>query len=169
MTDERIGRRLWDAVDALPDGAGIVFRHYSLADDARLQLGAKLAEVARRRGLTFAVAGNGGLAKKLGADFVHKPGAPVSMPWSTAVHDEAQALAAQSAGAVLAFVGPVYPTRSHPGAASLGAERAASLARAYGGPAIALGGMDIERFTRLQAAHPGAFHGFAGIDCWLRD
>ena len=24
-----------------------------------------------------------------------------------------------------------------------------------------------DRLDRLEAAHPGAFHGYAGIDCWL--
>ena len=49
MTDERIGDRLWEAIAALPSGAGVVFRHYSLADRERRELGLALAAAALRR------------------------------------------------------------------------------------------------------------------------
>jgi thiamine-phosphate pyrophosphorylase len=169
MTDERLGERLWDAIDALPQGAGIVFRHYRVTGEARLELGSRVAERARARDLLFAVAGSTELAEKLGAALVHNPDAGGRLPISLAVHDEPQAALARSAGAALALVGPVHPTRSHPGAPVLGPDRAAALARLAGCPAIALGGMDIERFARLKSAHPGAFHGYAGIDCWLEN
>ena len=43
MTDERMGDRLWTAIDRLPiKHAGIVFRRYSLLDEARA---ARLASV----------------------------------------------------------------------------------------------------------------------------
>jgi hypothetical protein len=38
-----------------------------------------------------------------------------------------------------------------------------------GCPAIALGGMNAERFAELDAAFSGSFHGYAGIDCWLSE
>ena len=168
MTDERIGERLWDAIRALPQGAGIVFRHYGLAYADRFELGLRISTLARERDLLLAVAGSTALAEKLGAALVHNPDACGILPVSRAVHDQQQALMARSAGAALVFVAPVHPTRSHPGAPVLGPERAADLARQAACPAIALGGMDEERFTRLDAAHPGAFHGYAGIDCWLK-
>jgi thiamine-phosphate pyrophosphorylase len=62
------------------------------------------------------------------------------------------------------FVSPVFPTRSHPGRAALGVDRALALAELAGCPAIALGGMSAERFAALR----GGFYGFAGIDCWLK-
>ncbi len=37
MTDERLGIRLWEAIDRLPKDSGIVFRHYALARAERLQ------------------------------------------------------------------------------------------------------------------------------------
>ena len=167
MTDERLGERMWDAIAALPQGAGVVFRHYRLADDARLKLGFRSAERVRARDLLLAVAGSVELAERLGAALVHNPDARRQLPISLAVHDEQQAALARSAGAALAFVGPVHPTRSHPRAPVLGPDGAAALARLAGCPAIALGGMDAGRLARLEAAHPGAFHGYAGIDCWL--
>ena len=126
MTDERIGDRLWEAIAALPSGAGVVFRHYSLADRERRELGLALAAAALRRGLMLAVAGSRRLAEELGAGLVHNPDEAGSLPISMAVHNRAQVEAAREMGAALAFVAPVYPTRSHPGAGHLGAEGAAA-------------------------------------------
>ena len=169
MTDERIGDQLWDVVESLPAGAGIVFRHYSLVQSQRLELGAMLARRAKERDLVLAVAGSRRLAETLDAAVVHNPDVSGSLPSSMAVHDEREARAAREAGAVLAFIAPVFLTRSHAGAPALGTDRALALARIAGCPAIALGGMDRLRFAQLESAHPGAFHGYAGIDCWLKN
>ena len=168
MTDERLGSRLWEAVERLPARAGIIFRHYSLNDEDRLELGRELARFAAKGELVLGVAGNAALAEQLGASFVHNPDGPGELPCSMAVHDEAQARAAKKAGAVVAFITPVHPTRSHPGRPALGEDQAVRLAKIFGRPAIALGGMNEARFAALESAHPGAFHGFAGIDCWLK-
>jgi len=163
MTDERMGDRLWDTVDRLPTGAGLIFRHYSLADVARLELGLELAARARARQLVVGAAGSRGLAEQIGAALVHNPDRPGNLPWSMAVHDESEAHAAK--GAALAFISPVFATRSHPGRPALGVERAVELAALAGCPAMALGGMNESQFAPLQER---GFHGFAGIDCWLR-
>lgn len=168
MTDERIGERLWEAIGALPRGAGIVFRHYSLGEVERRELGLRVAEAARQAGLALAVAGSRQLADEFGASLVHNPDGTESLPFSMAVHDRQEALDAKAAGAALVFIAPVHPTRSHPNAKHLGVDSAAELARIAGCPAIALGGMDEARFDALQTATSGAFHGYAGIDCWLR-
>jgi thiamine-phosphate pyrophosphorylase len=94
---------------------------------------------------------------------VHNPGRPADLAVSLSVHDEREAHAACDAGADLVFVSPVFPTRSHPGATVLGAERAARLATISGCPAIALGGMTFGKYWELGPA----FHGWAGIDAWL--
>lgn len=168
MTDERIGERLWEAIDRLPIGnGGIVFRHYSLDSDERAILGASIAKAAAERELVLAVAGSALLAERLGAALFHNPDRPAGLPISLSIHDEAAAARARQLDAALAFVSPVYGTRSHPGAPSLGIDCAAMLARQLGCPAIALGGMNSERFDALEQAYPGQFYGFAGIDCWL--
>ena len=167
MADDRrrLGDRLWEAADRLPAGGGIVFRHYRLADSDRLALGLKVARPASERNLALGVAGSRRLAEQLGASLVHNPDGPGDLPCSMAVHDEAEARAANQAGAVLAFVAPVFATKSHPGRRPLGPERAVELAALAGCQAIALGGMDVTRFDALGER---GFHGFAGIDCWLR-
>ena len=168
MTDERIGDRLWQAIDRLPAGdGGIVFRHHSLSDAERLQLGLKVAMAARERGLVLAVSRSPDLARELGAELHHNPAGDSSLPFSLAVHNEGEAENARLRGAVLAFISPVYETRSHADATALGPERAAELARLVECPAIVLGGMSEARFEELANAFPGRFHGYAGIDCWL--
>ena len=168
MTDERIGNRLWEALDRLPRGrGGIVFRHYSLESNQRALLGAKIAAVAEARQLVFAIAGSASLAEHLGAALAHNPDESSSLALSFPVHNEADAERTQKLGAALAFISPVFGTRSHPGSPALGRERAASLARQLSCPAILLGGMDQARFDALEQAYPNLFHGFAGIDCWL--
>jgi thiamine-phosphate pyrophosphorylase len=163
MTDERMGEHLWDAIGRVPAGAGIVFRHYSLGPSERLDLGRRVAALAHERKLLLAVAGDAGLAERLGAALMHNPQAATDLPFSLSVHDEREARAAREAAADLVFVSPVYPTRSHPDASALGVKRASQLATMAGCPAIALGGMTFGRFWELGAE----FHGWAAIDAWL--
>jgi thiamine-phosphate pyrophosphorylase len=168
MTDERIGERLWEAIDRLPAGhGGIVFRHYSLGRQERSKLGSRIAVAAAERELVLAIAGSHQLAQHLGGALIHNPNEQTPLPISLSVHDEVGAASARQLGAALAFISPVHGTRSHPGASPLGHNRAAALARLVNCQAIALGGMNPARFDELELAHPGLFHGFAGIDCWL--
>ena len=165
MTDERLGKRLWMAIEHLPSGAGIVFRHYSLVPEAREALARRIAETARRRGLTLAVAADEDLALQLGADLVHNPAAPPSrLPFSRPAHSIEEAEMARTEGASLVFVSPVHPTRSHPDRAPLGLELALRIAKAAGVPAIALGGMNAESFALMESV---GFYGWAGIDAWI--
>ena len=167
MTDVRMGERLWEAIDRLPiKHAGIVFRHYGMAPEARAKLARRIADICRHRGLTLALAGDVELARTLRADLVHNPPkAPTDMPFSRAVHSLEEAGAAKAEGASLVFISPVYPTASHPGRTPLHKARALRIARAAGVPAIALGGMNARKFARLER---DGFYGWAGIDAWIR-
>lgn len=167
MTDERIGDRLWEAIDALPIGAGIVFRHYATPATERSQLAHRVAVACQDRKLVLAIARDGELARELGAKLVHNPDRQSALPCSLSIHNHKEAQAARPAGAALVFISPVYSTRSHLGTPALGAARAAELAALSGCRAVALGGMNAARFDALEAAFPGTFHGYAGIDCWL--
>ena len=167
MTDERMGERLWEAIDRLPVGdGGVVVRHYGLPDEERSALAAQIATICRKRGLTVAVAGDAGLASALGADLVHRPAAlPVGLPFSRPVHSLAEANAARGNGAALVFVSPIHETRSHPEATPLGRKLARQIVKACGCPAIALGGMDSRKFA---LAEKDGFYGWAAIDAWIR-
>ena len=168
MTDERQGDGLLGAVARLPAGAGIVFRHYSLAENDRRALFDDVKAQARHRGLTLLLAGPAATALAWGADGSHGSG---RSGWraglrSAAVHDHNEIRAAERAGADLLFLSPVFPTRSHPDAPVLGLEGFARFARSTHLPVIALGGMTIERGRQLQAH--GAY-GWAGIDAFLEN
>jgi len=166
MTDERMGERLWSAIERVPAGAGgIVFRHYTLDPSERRDFGKRVAALALERKLLLSVARDVSLAEQLGAHLVHNPQGATDLPFSRSVHDEREAHAAREAQADLVFVSPLYPTRSHPGAIALGVERATRLAEIAGCPAIALGGMTFGKFWALGPA----FHGWAGIDAWMED
>lgn len=162
LTDERQGDRLWSALDRLPRGGLVVFRHYSLSRAERRVLFERVRRVARARGLRIVVAG-----AALGrADGTHGRDSRRTRGFRTwPAHDAREVIAGVRAGADLILISPIFPTRSHPGGRTLGVVRAAALARHAPGRAVALGGMDARRFRRLRGA---GFVGWAAIDAWSR-
>lgn len=164
MTDERMGDRLFPAIARLPRGSGIIFRHYSLLAAERRALFEQVRRIARRRRLTLILAGPVALARAWGADGSHGHDRSKSDRLRTApVHGLREIRQAESAGAHLLFLSPLFPTRSHPGGRALGRVRFAGLARAARRPVVALGGVDAKRARGLRRL--GA-HGWAGIDAW---
>lgn len=163
VTDERQGDRLLPAVARLPFGCGILFRHYSLGHAERHALFLAIRAVARRRGHLLLLAGSRARALAWGADGWHGKGRGAGLH-SASVHDLAEMRAAERAGASILFLSPAYPTRSHPGAATLGLSGFARLARRTELPVIALGGLDPSRARALMAR--GAY-GWAAVDAWL--
>jgi thiamine-phosphate pyrophosphorylase len=166
MTDERLGNRLWEAVEALPAGAGIVFRHYATPMNERTVLASRLASLCRDRGLLLAVAGSVELAHLLQASLVHNPaGDAGAMPVSRSAHSLEQADLACSSGASLIFLSPIFATRSHPDRQPLPRETTLRVIAGCPMPVIALGGMNRARFAERKT---DGFYGWAGIDAWLR-
>jgi thiamine-phosphate pyrophosphorylase len=161
MTDERMGDGLWAALAALPHGAGVVFRHFETPLPERRALFARLARIARHKRLILLRAGRERLAGEMG---IHGPGpgrAGALRSWPA--HSRQEAIAGVRAGADLLFVSPVFPTRTHPGAPSLGPIRAALMVRGIRTMTIALGGMNASRGRQLAAL---GFYGWAAIDAW---
>lgn len=157
MTDERMGDALWCALERLPRGAGVVFRHYRLDPAARRALFAQVARVARRRRLVLVA---GGDATLKGAAARHGGRGAMTAP----AHNAREVIAARRSGAALILISPVFATRSHPDTRPLGMVRAAALARLAQGRGIALGGVCGEDARRLKEA---GFFGWAAIDAWL--
>lgn len=165
MTDERVGNRLWQAVAALPRGAGVVFRHHATLIDQRPSLAHKLASACRERGLILSIAGDVDLAIQVEAAMVHNPnGDPGELPFSSSAHSLEEADRGCRSGASLVFLSPIYPTRSHPDRPPLPSDVARQVVAACPVPVIALGGMNRSRFSQLQV---DGFYGWAGIDAWL--
>jgi thiamine-phosphate pyrophosphorylase len=163
MTDERMGDALWDALERLPRGSGIVFRHYRAAD--RRRLFERVRVIARRRRLVLLLAGTPREAIGWRADGVHGRSARFhasrSLLCTAAVH-HARELARAHSDAV--FLSPVFATRSHPGAEAMGPVRFGLMAHRSRVRVIALGGMDARRYRRLKRL--GAY-GWAGIDALI--
>jgi thiamine-phosphate pyrophosphorylase len=157
MTDERLGDGLLPAVRRLPAEAGVVFRPHSLDQAERRALFYRVREAAGERLLVLA-----GPAAEWGADGSHGRG-PANGLRTAPAHNLAEMRAAEEAGAALIFLSPVFATRSHPGAPPLGPEGFTALAAHTRLPAVALGGMNAERFGLLENAY-----GWAAIDAWTR-
>ena len=147
MTDERIGD-VRAAVAALPRGSGVVFRHFSLPKLERRALFAQVRRIARRRQLTMVVEGTD---RTLRGDGLHMMRA----------HDARELHLARRARAELVFASPVFATRSHPGARTLGVVRLGLMLGAMRSRAVALGGMNATRWKRVRALE---LHGWAAID-----
>lgn len=152
MTDERMGDALWVALERLPRGSGVVFRHYATERCNRRVLFARVRAVARRRRLVLL---RGGDWCGPGADGVHGRGRS-----SSPVHSARELATAR--GASLIFVSPVFATRSHAHARTLGRIAFARLASRARCPVIALGGMSARAMRGLPHAY-----GWAGIDAFF--
>lgn len=165
MTDERLGDGLWTALDTLPPGdGGVVLRHDHLSHHDRAELAWRLRAETKERRLKLAVARDWELAASVQADLVHQTVSPLGLPSTFSVHDEMEAERARVWGAVVAFVSPVFETESHPDDTPLGADAARALAKQIKCHAVALGGMNEERFKALGKP----FHGWAGISAFLK-
>jgi thiamine-phosphate pyrophosphorylase len=161
MTDPRLGDGLLAAIQRLPFGSGVVFRHYHLDEGARRKLFGTVRRICARRGHQLLLAGDPVLARNWRADGVHGGFACAGTLHSMAVHDLCELAKARLAGADMIFLSPLYATQSHPGARSLGLHRFNQLARlAYPAKVIALGGMTRNRARSLDT---GLVHGWAAI------
>lgn len=164
MTDPRMGEALWTALDRLPRGAGIVFRHYGIA--GRRALYERVRRVARRRGLMLLLGGSPREAVGWKADGAHGRSphrrATRRLLRTAPAHDRREWILAR--GADLVFVSPIFATRSHRGAQALGPVRAGLLiGRDDRRRAVALGGMTPHRARRLRLL---GLEGWAAIDAW---
>jgi thiamine-phosphate pyrophosphorylase len=165
ITDERMGEGLWEGLARLPRGSGVIFRHHATPSPERRALFELVRRIARKRRLLLVLAGTPRAAAGWRADGAHgrSPHLRASRPMvrTAPAHDPSD-LAAARAHAVL--VSPVFATRSHPDARTLGAVGFGLLARRSALPVIALGGMTARRSRRLASL--GAY-GWAGIDALI--
>ncbi len=167
MTDERLGEALWDAIARLPRGAGVVFRHYTLAPAERRALFERVRRITRRCGLVLLLAGSPRLAVAWKADGAHGRSphrrASRTLLRTAPAHDRAEWIAARRRGCDLAFVSPIYATRSHLGQRPIGALRARLMIRHDRDRVVLLGGMTAVRSRALRSI---GFERWAAIDAW---
>ena len=161
ISDARNDAGLERALKRLPRGSGLIYRHYHLPPAARRIRFDRLARLARSCGHRVVLGGSAKEARAWGADGAY--GAPHRLargPKSirlVTAHSLHELALTRRADAVL--LSPVFPTRSHPGAATLGTARFLLLARRSRRPVIALGGMTAARARQLGAPRWAAIDG----------
>ncbi len=126
---------------------GFVFRHYHLPPDTRRERFGRLARICRERRHRVILADSAATALEWGAEGIY--GAPLMLTPRrcgllrvATAHDLREIGEANRIRADAVMLSPVFPTRSHPGAATLGPARFRLLAQRARMPVIALGGMD---------------------------
>lgn len=153
LTDARNDAMLDRALARLPRGSGLVFRHYHLPPAERRARFARVRRLCRAHGHMAVLAG----WARWPADGHYGCEVP-GRPYLATVHSAREIARANLRGADAVLLSPVFPTRSHPGAPSLGPVRFRLLARLSAAPVIALGGMDRRRAQALR------WPGWAAID-----
>lgn len=164
LSDARNDAVLEDAIGRLPPGSGFVFRHYHLDADARAERFAQILPLLRGAGHWAIVSDGFGTAQAWGADGVYgrfDAIAPPEVRWIATAHNEAEIGHANEYGASAVMLSPVFPTRSHPGNATLGIARFRDLAALSEIPVIALGGMTAERARELDWPRWAAIDGLS--------
>ncbi len=143
-------------------------REKQLARRELLELAKETCTLAHRHGAKVLVNGDAELASQAGADGVHLSAMqlmkldarPAASLVAASCHDEKELAHAMALGLDLAVLGPVNPTGSHPGAATLGWEGFARLARHATLPVYAIGGLNS---GDLASAWRAGAHGIAMI------
>jgi thiamine-phosphate pyrophosphorylase len=156
LTDARNDAALARALRRLPRGSAVVFRHYHLPPAERRARFERLARQCRARELLVVLAG----ADRWPADAQYGRRAG-DRPWIATVHSAREIMRANLARADALILSPVFPTRSHPGGATLGRVRFRLLARLATAPVIALGGLDAHRARALGWGRWAAIDGLS--------
>ena len=163
MTDSRIGD-LIRAIQLLPQGSGIIFRHYDLEKRDRRALFKRVQKLAKARRHCLLLADRPMIARQWGAIGAHDRSAHRSRGIRTvAVHNACEAMQARRVKADLIFVSPVFATQSHADARGIGRRGLAGIAGKQCNKTVALGGMTATRMKRLGALN---LHGWAAIDAF---
>ncbi|MBO9725608.1 MAG: thiamine phosphate synthase [Novosphingobium sp.] len=165
ISDARNDPALERALARLPRGSGLIYRHYHLAPTEHRARFAALARVARRFGHRVILSGTPRLARAWKADGAYGAAEKLTQGPATlrliTVHSLRELARAHRARADAVLLSPVYPTRSHPGAATLGPVRFHLLAARSAVPVIALGGMTRHRARHLPSRKWAAIEGLA--------
>jgi len=164
MGEPEFLRRLPRALEA---GLALVqVREKHLPPHELVRLTAAVIAAARPRGARVLLNGDPAAAQRAGADGVHLTAAslmaldarPSLGLVGASCHDQRELDRAARLPADFVVLGPVQPTPTHPGAATLGWKRFAELTRDYPLPVYALGGL---RRTDLETAWAAGAHGIS--------
>jgi len=176
MTDSERTPDPMVAINRLPPGSGVIFRHYQLAN--RKQLAGQLASFCRQRHIKFLVAGDWQLAADVNADGIHLSEHIVrtgkgegkrlrrkGFIITAAAHSHRSLWDAARTGVDAVIVSPVFQTVSHPQNLPLGIIKFSNMCRKSPVPVYALGGITQNNIGRLQKS---GCVGIAGIGLFYR-
>lgn len=153
ISDERNDGLLEQAIRRLPRGSGFIYRHYHLAPAERMERFRQLARIARARGIAVVLADSAQTAAEWGARGIYGAARALyprrNLLRLATAHSLREIGDANRAGADGVLLSPAFPTRSHPGAPTLGSLRFRLIATRAGMPVIALGGMTRRHARRL--------------------
>lgn len=169
------GNRVADpvaVVTRLPAGAGVILRDYDAPE--RADLAQAVARIAHDNGLMLLVGRDVDLALDVGAQGVHLPEAFAAdarglkdkhphLVITAAAHSLSALQNAGRTGADAAFLSPVFPTQSHPGAPALGPVKAGLMVRQATLPVFGLGGIDAHTAPRLSGTGLAGFGAIGGV------
>ncbi len=163
VTDARNDAALEKAILRLPRGSGLIFRHYHLPEGKRRARFRQLARLARMRGHCVVLSGTARQALRWGADGAYGPperlASGPALPRLVTAHSLREMGKARRARADAILLSPVFPTRSHPAANTLGPVRFRLLAAHASVPVMALGGMNRTHARRLETQKWAAIDG----------
>ena len=184
ISDARNDAQLEQVLAKLPRGSGLIYRHYHLSAGERRARFDRLDALARRRGHVVILSGTPREARRwradgsygspakagasgLGCSLCNRLRSPPSRGRNlrlVTAHSLAEIAMARRARADMILLSPVFATRSHPGARTLGPLRFRLLAARAGVPVIALGGMDAARRCRIGCTPWAAIDGLIPKD-----
>lgn len=164
---------LFAGLPALPKGALLRLRQPSLGEMAYSALAARLAPACRELGLQLMLDRDPAMVTELGAAGWHASAAalkshatrpvPEGIWFAASVHNEAELVQAQDAGADFLVAGSVHPTPSHPQGEVMGWSGLSALADKANRPVYAIGGVG-PRDQAQAFAHYA--QGVAGISAY---
>jgi 8-oxo-dGTP diphosphatase len=144
----------------------IQLREKNLSPDELRELALRVVELAHARGAKVLLNSDVALAQEVGADGVQLTATQLAdlnerpaVDWCAAsCHSVEELRRAEALGCDFALLSPVLPTQSHPGAAHLGWENFAAIAKGSSIPVYALGGL---QHGDMQTAWQQGAHGIA--------
>lgn len=143
-------------IETLPQGAGVIYRHFGAPD--RRAVARDMAQMCARRHLVFLIAADPLLAIETGADGVHWPERLLfrSRYWrgrffleTTSAHSRVALHHAAKAGVDAALFSTVYPSQSSSAGLPLGAIRFRQISKLAQLPIYSLGGVTAHNMSKV--------------------
>ena len=163
---------------ALANGVdAILVREKELTSARLLALASRLRDITRSHQARLIIHTQADIAAAVDADGVHVASGDIAMipairSWlnhpgmsiSASCHNAEELAQARQTGADFAMLAPVFPTGSHPGAASLGVKAFRRLAAQVDMPVIALGGITTDNHQQLAFTNLAVISAILGAE-----